>query len=76
MISWGLGIDMRIAIGMAMLGIALAGCAGRAPIQMTEARWAAIPTCNVNAARFLTTNRLNHQAAAYGTCMADRQQWP
>ena len=68
---------MRIVIGVAMLGIALTGCAGRKPVQLNAARRTAIRECSIKAAKFPTRNRLTIQFAAYGGCMvAAGQPWP
>ena len=68
---------MRIVIGVTMLSIALAGCAGHEPVQLNAARKAAIHDCSVKAAKYVFSTWQSTQFATYGTCMANHDQhWP
>ncbi len=68
---------MRIVIGVAMFGIALAGCVGHESAQLSAARKTAIHECAVKAAKYVFNTWQTTQFAVYGTCMADHgQRWP
>lgn len=67
---------MRITVAIAVLGIAMTGCTARAPLQMTEARAAAIHDCSVAAAKYSYTSYQSTQIIIYDKCMFGRGQVP